>query len=71
MQSRQTILMSKLPNNIQVTIADLRRSDDLQAAAVLFDAYRQFYGQPSDLVAASNFLRQRGGAGPVRVAVGA
>jgi ribosomal protein S18 acetylase RimI-like enzyme len=48
---------------IHVAIADWRRSDDLQVAAVLFDAYRQFYGQPSDLVAASNFLRQRGELG--------
>ena len=32
---------------------------DLDALAVLFDAYRQFYGQPSDLAAAHAFLRAR------------
>jgi ribosomal protein S18 acetylase RimI-like enzyme len=63
MQRRQTILMSHQPANIQVTVADLQRPEELQAAAALFDAYRQFYGQPSDLVAASNFLRQRGELG--------
>ena len=63
MQSRQTILMSKLPTNIQVAVADLRRLDDLQAAAALFDAYRQFYGQPGDLNAATDFLRERGALG--------
>ena len=37
----------------RATAADL---DDL---APLFDAYRQFYGQPSDLPLASDFLGQR------------
>jgi ribosomal protein S18 acetylase RimI-like enzyme len=55
--------MSQQPANIQVTVADLQRPDDLQAAAALFDAYRQFYGQPGDLVAATDFLRQRGELG--------
>lgn len=32
---------------------------DLAAAAVLFDQYRQFYGQPSDAAAAERFLRER------------
>jgi GNAT superfamily N-acetyltransferase len=52
--------MTQAPSNIQVNVADLRRLDDLQAAAPLFDAYRQFYGQPSDVNAATDFLRQRG-----------
>ncbi|WP_374014074.1 N-acetyltransferase family protein [Pseudoxanthomonas koreensis] len=33
--------------------------EDLPALAALFDAYRVFYGQPSDLARASAFLRQR------------
>lgn len=33
--------------------------DDLHAVAPLFDLYRQFYQQPSDLPAATDFLRQR------------
>ena len=32
---------------------------DLDAAAPLFDAYRQFYGFPSDLRACHKFLRER------------
>jgi len=32
---------------------------DLDALAVLFDAYRQFYGQPSDLARARDWLRTR------------
>jgi hypothetical protein len=28
-------------------------------AVVLFDAYRQFYGKPSDLALASRFIEQR------------
>jgi GNAT superfamily N-acetyltransferase len=55
--------MTPPTTNIHVAVADVRRPDDLQAAAALFDAYRQFYGQPSDLGAASNFLRQRGELG--------
>ncbi|MFM8900755.1 MAG: GNAT family N-acetyltransferase [Burkholderiales bacterium] len=55
--------MQQHPPSIQVTVANLRRSDDLCAAAPLFDAYRQFYGQPSDLVASTQFLRERGALG--------
>ncbi|HEY4581668.1 MAG TPA: GNAT family N-acetyltransferase [Lysobacter sp.] len=33
--------------------------DDLDDVARLFDAYRQFYGQPSDRAAARDFLGQR------------
>lgn len=33
--------------------------DDLDAVAPLFDAYRGFYGQPSDLPRARDFLRKR------------
>ncbi len=32
---------------------------DLDAVVGLFDAYRQFYGQASDVVAARNFLKAR------------
>ncbi|RZA19717.1 MAG: GNAT family N-acetyltransferase, partial [Lysobacteraceae bacterium] len=32
---------------------------DLDALALLFDAYRQFYGQPSDLARAREWLRER------------
>lgn len=32
---------------------------DLDALAVLFDAYRQFYGQPSDVPRARAWLRER------------
>jgi ribosomal protein S18 acetylase RimI-like enzyme len=32
---------------------------DLDALAGLFDAYRQFYGQPSDLARARQWLRER------------
>lgn len=32
---------------------------DLEALVPLFDGYRQFYGQPSDLAAAHAFLRAR------------
>ncbi len=52
--------MSEHHPHIHVTTADLQCPADLQAAASLFDAYRQFYGQPSDLLAATDFLRQRG-----------
>ncbi|KIL35714.1 acetyltransferase [Cohnella kolymensis] len=34
-------------------------SDDLHIAAPLFDQYRQFYGQPSDLDKAFHFLKER------------
>lgn len=33
--------------------------DDIDALAVLFDAYRQFYGQPCDVAGAATFLRAR------------
>lgn len=33
--------------------------DDLPALAALFDSYRVFYGQSSDLARAASFLRQR------------
>ena len=33
--------------------------DDLAAVAPLFDAYRQFYEQPSDLMASTRFLSER------------
>ncbi len=32
---------------------------DLDALALLFDAYRQFYGQPSDVPRARDWLRER------------
>lgn len=32
---------------------------DLDALAVLFDAYRQFYGQPGDIACARQWLRER------------
>jgi len=35
------------------------RTSDLDEIARLFDAYRQFYGQPGDLVSASRFIRAR------------
>jgi ribosomal protein S18 acetylase RimI-like enzyme len=34
-------------------------ADDLDALASLFDAYRQFYSQPPDLVRARKFLAER------------
>ena len=37
----------------------LATPDDLDAAAALFDAYRRFYGQPSDVAAARAFLADR------------
>jgi ribosomal protein S18 acetylase RimI-like enzyme len=33
--------------------------DDVDALAPLFDGYRQFYGQPSDIAKATAFLRAR------------
>lgn len=33
--------------------------DDISALAILFDSYRQFYEQPSDVAGAVNFLTQR------------
>ncbi len=40
---------------------------DLDALATLFDAYRQFYGQPSDVAAARDWLRNRLRFGESRV----
>jgi len=37
--------------------------DDLDAVSALFDAYRQFYGLPSDIACAREFLRARIDAG--------
>src|SRR5260221_11002327 len=34
-------------------------ADDIERTAVLFDAYRQFYKQSSDVEAAQTFLMQR------------
>ena len=47
-----------------VTI-DVRQAglDDLKDLAPLFDGYRRFYGQPSDLARASQFLADRLAAG--------
>jgi ribosomal protein S18 acetylase RimI-like enzyme len=42
--------------NTEVRLAQLA---DLEALAPLFDAYREFYGQPSDLGAAREFLKER------------
>ncbi|MGY1521450.1 N-acetyltransferase family protein [Luteimonas sp. A482] len=40
---------------------------DLDALATLFDAYRQFYGQPPDVAAARDWLRNRLRFGESRV----
>ena len=37
----------------------LATADDVPLIAPLFDAYRQFYGQPADRPLAGDFLRQR------------
>ena len=44
---------------------DVRRAtvDDIDDASELFDAYRGFYGQPSDLAAARSFLLDRAAKG--------
>ena len=43
------------------TATSIRRAgpQDLDALAVLFDAYRRFYGQPADLARAREWLRTR------------
>ena len=43
------------------TTLSIRRAgpQDLDALAILFDAYRGFYGQPSDLARARDWLRTR------------
>jgi ribosomal protein S18 acetylase RimI-like enzyme len=43
-------------NTIQLVQAT---PDDVHILAPLFDQYRQFYGQPSDLEKASHFLKER------------
>lgn len=43
---------------MDITIARAERKD-LEDVVPLFDGYRQFYGQPSDLAAARAFLRDR------------
>jgi ribosomal protein S18 acetylase RimI-like enzyme len=48
--------MTALRNSIDVRQASIV---DLEALAPLFDAYRQFYGKPSDLRLARSFLRDR------------
>jgi ribosomal protein S18 acetylase RimI-like enzyme len=42
-------------------ILDIKKitTNDIAAVALLFDAYREFYGKPSDLQAAFDFLEQR------------
>jgi len=35
------------------------QKQNLDAAAILFDAYRQYYGQKADLIGAKNFLSER------------
>jgi GNAT superfamily N-acetyltransferase len=35
------------------------RADDIASVAPLFDGYRRFYGQQSDIVRAEQFLRER------------
>jgi GNAT superfamily N-acetyltransferase len=46
--------------SVQVTRATV---DDIETVAPLFDAYRQFYEQPSDLDGARAFLTERLGRG--------
>ena len=43
---------------MSVTVSQAQPAD-LDALTVLFDAYRQFYGQPSDVAAARDWLRSR------------
>ena len=43
---------------MSVTVTQAQPAD-LDALAALFDAYRQFYGQPSDVAAARDWLRSR------------
>jgi ribosomal protein S18 acetylase RimI-like enzyme len=43
-------------NNIQTRVATI---SDLEVISSLFDAYRQFYEQPSDIVLATRFIRER------------
>lgn len=48
--------MSKVKSRISIIEAGRREA---AAAAPLFDAYRRFYGQPSDLAGAKRFLLER------------
>ena len=56
-----------------MSVSDIRVErasiDDVDTVAPLFDAYRQFYRQPSDIAAARAFLRDRVGAGEAVVFV--
>ncbi len=47
----------------------LATSQDLDAVAALFDAYRQFYEQAPDLALATTFMRERIGRGESAVIV--
>lgn len=49
-------------SNIQVFEIDAT-SPELDSAAMLFDRYRNFYGQPANLSLARNYLRERLAAG--------
>lgn len=51
-------------NEIRIIEAGL---DELEPAARLFDAYRQFYGRPSDIAACRAYLRERLAHGESRV----
>lgn len=51
-------------NEIRIIEAGL---DELEPAAKLFDAYRQFYGRPSDMAACRAYLRERLAHGDSRV----
>ena len=46
------------PTNLNVHISQAS-VDDLAALTPMFDGYRQFYGQPSDLYVAREFLLER------------
>lgn len=50
--------MSKDPTRMDTTITRAAPAD-LDALAALFDAYRQFYGQPPDVPRARQWLRER------------
>ena len=48
--------MNKMGSPVRTRIATLA---DLDTVAALFDAYRQFYEQPADLVLATHFIGER------------
>ncbi|WP_269532012.1 GNAT family N-acetyltransferase [Chitinimonas sp. BJYL2] len=48
-------------------LRELHAHDQIDAAAKLFDAYRQFYDQPSDLTACRTWLHMRLSSGQSRV----